>query len=106
MVLNQIILTKKKMFKNVMGNIPPHFICIFQEEQKLNTQVNCRLFSNTGSVADCTLNFETEQAGSVMRATSGEYRDCGSCILPFLGITARSREYGTHVNQVHIYIFI
>jgi len=60
------------MFKNVMGNISTHFICIFQEEQKLNTQVNCWLFNNTGSVADCILNFETEQVGSVIRARSGE----------------------------------
>jgi len=60
------------MFKNVMGNIYPHFICIFQEELKLNTQVNCWLFNNTGLVADCTLNIETEQVRSVMRARSGE----------------------------------
>jgi len=72
MVLNQIILTKNKMFKNVMGNISPHFICIYQEEQELNTQVNCWLFNNTGSVVECTLNFEIEQAGSVMRARYGE----------------------------------
>jgi len=55
-----------------MGNISPHFIRIFQEEQKLNTQVNCWLFNNTGSVVDCTLKFEIEQAGSLMRARSGE----------------------------------
>jgi hypothetical protein len=72
MVLNQIVLIKNKNFKNVMGNIYPHFIYTFQEEQKLNTQVNCWLFNNTGSVVDCTLNFEIEQVGSVMRAKSGE----------------------------------
>jgi len=60
------------MFKNVMGDISPHFICIFQEGKKLNTQVNCWLFNNTGSVVDRTLNFETEQVGSLMRARSEE----------------------------------
>jgi hypothetical protein len=72
MVLHQIILIKNKMFKNVMGDISPHFICLFQKEQKLNTQVNCWLFNNSGSVVYCTLNFELEQVGSVMGARSGE----------------------------------
>jgi hypothetical protein len=71
MVLNQIILIKNKMLKNVMGHVSPYFTGIFQEDQKLNTQVNCWLFNNTGSVVDCILNFEIEQVGSVMRARSG-----------------------------------
>lgn len=83
MILTQITLIKNKMLKNFMGNISPHFIYIFQEEQKLNTQVNCWLFNNTGSVVLCILNYEIEQGGSVMRARYG--------------------EYGTHINKVHVY---